>query len=95
VADTVDWQAASRGPRSVDVFHCRGNITDRFGLDVPDRFIDIWQTVSGSTYDPWAEVVRNLSISTRKIAVGPRGQSERTSSSRGRLIRFRRCGFTD
>jgi aminoglycoside phosphotransferase (APT) family kinase protein len=57
VAGVVDWQAASRGPRSVDVFHCRGNIIDCFGLDVADRFIDIWQTVSGSTYHPWAEVV--------------------------------------
>jgi aminoglycoside phosphotransferase (APT) family kinase protein len=57
VAGVVDWQAASRGPRSVDVFHCRGNIIDRFGLDVADRFIDIWQTISGSTYHPWAEVV--------------------------------------
>jgi len=53
----VDWQAASEGPRTVDVFHCRLNLLDRFGLEVADRFVGIWKAVSGSDYHPWAEVV--------------------------------------
>lgn len=55
VSGVVDWQAASIGPPSVDVSHCRGNLIGRFGLDVADRFTKIWQEVSGQSYHPWAE----------------------------------------
>jgi aminoglycoside phosphotransferase (APT) family kinase protein len=57
VSGVVDWQAASLGPRSVDVFHCRRNLIDRFGLEVGDRFVEVWEAVSGARYHPWAEVV--------------------------------------
>lgn len=57
LSGVVDWQAASVGPRTVDVFHCRANLIDRFGLAVADRFVEIWKEVSGSDYHPWAEVV--------------------------------------
>jgi len=57
VTGVVDWQAASIGPRAVDVFHCRGNLLGRFGLDVADRFITIWEDVAGTDYHPWAETV--------------------------------------
>ena len=42
---------------AVDVFHCRGNLLGRFGLDVADRFITIWEDVAGTAYHPWAETV--------------------------------------
>jgi aminoglycoside phosphotransferase (APT) family kinase protein len=57
VSGVVDWQAASIGPRSVDVWHCRGNLLSRFGLDVCDRFLDVWRSASGHPYHPWAEAV--------------------------------------
>jgi aminoglycoside phosphotransferase (APT) family kinase protein len=57
VSGVVDWPVASRGPRTVDVVHCRGNLIDRFGLEVADRWVEIWKSVSGSAYHPWAEVV--------------------------------------
>lgn len=55
VSGVVDWQAAAIGPPSVDVSHCRGNLIARFGLEVADRFTEIWQDVSGEHYHPWAE----------------------------------------
>lgn len=57
VSGVVDWQAASLGPRAVDVWHCRGNLLGRFGLDVADRFVKLWEQVSGHAYNPWAETV--------------------------------------
>lgn len=57
VTGVVDWQAASVGPRAADVWHCRGNLIGRFGLDVADRFLAIWQAVTGCSYHPWTEAV--------------------------------------
>jgi aminoglycoside phosphotransferase (APT) family kinase protein len=57
VTGVVDWQAASVGPPSADVSWCRINLIGRFGLEVADRFIDIWETMSGRSYHPWSEVV--------------------------------------
>jgi aminoglycoside phosphotransferase (APT) family kinase protein len=62
VSGVVDWQAASVGPRSADVFWCRSNLIGRFGLEVADRFIRIWESVSGATYHPWAEVVMLVDV---------------------------------
>jgi aminoglycoside phosphotransferase (APT) family kinase protein len=57
VSGVVDWQAASVGPRTVDVVHCRGNLLSRFGAEVADRFLAIWQSLTGCAYHPWAEIV--------------------------------------
>lgn len=57
ISGIVDWQAASVGPRAADIAHCRVNLVDRFGLDVADRFLAIWQEISGEIFHPWAEAV--------------------------------------
>ncbi len=62
VTGVVDWQAACSGPPSVDAFWCRVNLMGSFGLELADRFIDVWQDVSGRTYHPWAEVVMLLDV---------------------------------
>ncbi len=51
----VDWQAASIGPRSVDIGHCRANLIfdDPYAADV---FTKMWEGISGSTYDRWGDV---------------------------------------
>ena len=49
--------AEKLSPRAVDVFHCRGNLLGRFGMEVADRFLRVWETISGRTYHPWAETV--------------------------------------
>lgn len=56
VSGLVDWQAASVGPRSVDVGHCRVNLL-RFGLDAAEGFTRNWERLTGLTYGPWADVV--------------------------------------
>ncbi|MGH8997706.1 MAG: phosphotransferase family protein, partial [Acidimicrobiales bacterium] len=56
VSGLVDWQAASVGPGSVDVGHCRVNLL-RFGLDAAGAFTRHWERLTGLTYDPWADVV--------------------------------------
>jgi aminoglycoside phosphotransferase (APT) family kinase protein len=57
VTGVVDWQAASIGPRAADVAHCRRNLLDHFNADAADRFSQIWESMTGSAYHPWAEVV--------------------------------------
>jgi aminoglycoside phosphotransferase (APT) family kinase protein len=57
VSGVVDWQAVSRGPRAVDVFWCRANLIERFGMEIGDRFVEVWERVSGASYHPWAEAV--------------------------------------
>jgi aminoglycoside phosphotransferase (APT) family kinase protein len=57
VTGLVDWQAASIGPRAVDVVHCRMNLLARCGPEVADRFLATWQQVTGSDFHPWAEAV--------------------------------------
>lgn len=56
VTGVVDWQAASIGPVWADVAHCRVNLF-RYGLEVADRFTELWEKLSGCSYHPWAEVV--------------------------------------
>jgi aminoglycoside phosphotransferase (APT) family kinase protein len=55
VSGLVDWQAASIGPASVDVGHCRSNLLS-YGTEVVDRFTTLWEQASGLSYDPWADV---------------------------------------
>ena len=52
VSGLVDWQAACMGPRSVDVWHCRGNLLSRFGEEAADRCVAEWEAVSGRSYHP-------------------------------------------
>jgi len=56
VSGIVDWQAASLGPASVDVAHCRANLFG-YGIEVADRFTAVWEGITGQSYEPWAEVV--------------------------------------
>jgi aminoglycoside phosphotransferase (APT) family kinase protein len=62
VSGVVDWQAASIGPPSVDISHCRVNLIRRFGPDVADRFTTAWEDVSGDRYHPWAEAAMAVDV---------------------------------
>lgn len=76
VTGVVDWQAASIGPPSVDAFWCRVNIMGSFGLELADRFVDIWQEINGRTYHPWAEVVMLLDVIAWPIKRKPRARDD-------------------
>jgi aminoglycoside phosphotransferase (APT) family kinase protein len=55
VSGVIDWQAACTGPPSVDVGHCRFNLLT-YGAEVADRFTHRWESVTGRSYHPWADV---------------------------------------
>jgi aminoglycoside phosphotransferase (APT) family kinase protein len=74
ISGVVDWQAASMGPRCVDVWHCRGNLLSRFGEAVADEFVRAWEDASGLDYNPWAETVMLVDAVGW---IGPRGDAER------------------
>jgi aminoglycoside phosphotransferase (APT) family kinase protein len=57
VSGIVDWPSASIGTPSVDVAHCRANLMGRFDLEVADRFRAIWEELTGSRFNPWADVM--------------------------------------
>jgi len=51
----VDWEHACIGPPDVDIGHCRLN----FLYETPDlaHFLaDAWHQVTGTAYDPWADI---------------------------------------
>jgi hypothetical protein len=56
VSGVVDWASASIGPACVDVGHCRGNLFP-YGMEVAERFTTMWERLSGTRFDPWADVV--------------------------------------
>lgn len=50
ISGVVDWVNACRGPAGVDVAHCRGNLVAMYGLEVADRFLDLYQTFAGDAF---------------------------------------------
>ena len=51
----IDWQAGCRGPASIDISHCRLNLAYT-NPGLADRLRDIWQTRTGRTFHPWADI---------------------------------------
>ena len=47
----VDWTNASFGPPGIDAGHCRRNLAQLYGVEVADRFLDIYRTVAGQSYE--------------------------------------------
>lgn len=56
ITGIVDWQAACRGPASIDIAHCRLNLaySDPGAAAV---LRGVWEQRSGRTFDPWADVM--------------------------------------
>jgi aminoglycoside phosphotransferase (APT) family kinase protein len=53
----VDWMSACWGPSSMDVSHCRMNLIESHDLVTADRFKTVYETVSGKSFDPTADVI--------------------------------------
>lgn len=56
VTGVVDWPVASTGPPSADVGHCRANLFP-YGAAAVGRFTREWESLTGATYHPWADIV--------------------------------------
>ena len=61
VSGIVDWVAANIGPPEVAVAHCRVNLAYQFGLESADRFLSIYQEITGRTgYHPYWDIVEAM-----------------------------------
>ncbi len=52
----VDWQAACRGPASIDPAHFRMNLLF-YDATLAEQFRVTWERRSGQTFHPWADVM--------------------------------------
>jgi aminoglycoside phosphotransferase (APT) family kinase protein len=55
----VDWPNACRGPAGIDLGWCRGNLSAMYGVEVADRFQEIYLETAGATfaYDPFWDLM--------------------------------------
>lgn len=67
VSGLVDWEAASVGPRSMDVAHCRINLLYD-GLDAADIFTRIWEQRTGRTFHRWADIATVIGLLDSDVA---------------------------
>lgn len=61
VSGLVDWEAASVGPRSMDVAHCRINLLYE-GLDAAEVFTREWEQHTGRTFNRWADIATIIGL---------------------------------
>jgi aminoglycoside phosphotransferase (APT) family kinase protein len=61
VSSLADWEAASVGPRSMDVAHCRINLLYE-GLDAADIFTRLWEQRTGRTLHRWADIATVIGL---------------------------------
>ncbi|MFC7621610.1 phosphotransferase family protein [Microlunatus sp. GCM10028923] len=58
----VDWPSACVGAAEADVAHCRANLARQFDLEVADRFLAMWQTITGTAdYHPYWDLTDVIS----------------------------------
>ena len=53
LTSVIDWTWTSRGPREVDVGHCRLNLAVLFGPSTAELFLQRYELLSGRSVDPW------------------------------------------
>lgn len=53
LTSVIDWTWASRGPREVDVGHCRLNLAVLFGAATAERFLQRYESLTGYRVHPW------------------------------------------
>jgi Ser/Thr protein kinase RdoA (MazF antagonist) len=55
VSGIVDWVNACRGPVGIDIGRCRANLAVLHGVEVAERFLQIYESMAGSDwrYEPY------------------------------------------
>ena len=61
VSGLVDWEAASVGPRSMDVAHCRINLLYE-GLETAELFTHEWEHATGRAFHRWADIATIIGL---------------------------------
>ncbi|MCQ6557553.1 phosphotransferase family protein [Paenibacillus mendelii] len=64
VSGVVDWANACRGPRGVDVGHCRVDLAQLFDVATADAFLCAYVSYAGEafSYDPYWDLVAFMDI---------------------------------
>jgi len=63
ITGVVDWVSSCAGPPEEDVAHCRVNIAQRHGQAQADRFLALWQEITGRReYHPYWDLVTTISM---------------------------------
>ncbi len=60
----VDWVNGCRGPASVDLAHCRGNLVAMYGPDIAEKFLEAYKQVVGPgfVYHPYWDIDAILGV---------------------------------
>ena len=67
ITGVIDWVSSCAGPPEEDVAHCRVNIVQHHGLEAADRFLALWQEVTGrDTYDPYWDLTNVISMASQE-----------------------------
>lgn len=53
LSGVIDWISACAGPPQIDIAHCRVNLVRLHGLDVADRFLAAYASVSGTSVEEY------------------------------------------
>src|SRR5262249_20912777 len=53
VTGLIDWNGVHRGPRAIDVGHCRRYLAALYSPDWSDRLHSLYESIAGVTLDPW------------------------------------------
>ena len=56
LSGVVDWTFAGRGPRGLDVGHCRLNLAVLFSAEAAERFLDCYEAEAGLRVDPLVDI---------------------------------------
>lgn len=65
VTGIVDWVGGCAGPPEEDVAHCRANLAGVAGMAAADRFLAIWQDLTGRPdYHPYFDLTAVVSMAS-------------------------------
>lgn len=77
VCGIVDWVNASLGSPEADVGHCRLNLAHRFGREAADRFLNLYQSLTGRrSYHPYWDIVAAVGGLDESRDDGPKAPQE-------------------
>lgn len=63
LSGVIDWVSSCAGPPEEDVAHCRANLAIHHGVAVADRFLAIWQDITGRRdYHPYWDLTNVVSM---------------------------------
>ncbi len=63
LSGVIDWVSSCVGPPEEDVAHCRANLAIHHGVAVADRFLAIWQDITGRPdYHPYWDLTNVVSM---------------------------------